>query len=134
MTGGFIAGGLGAAFAALAELLVLTAVERPSSHGRGSLRIIAAAFIGGQLVLGLVIVLLAASPGGSIDPAIGFASAALIGFGSFGIALTYRRYASRPGEETAGERSATILLMALSQAAGIAGVVLAMLVLLLSPA
>ena len=133
MTGGFIAGGLGAAFAALAELLVLTAAERPSSLGRGSLRIIAAAFIGGQLVLGLVIVALAASLGGTIDLAIGFASPALIGLGSFGIALTYRRYAGRPGEETPRDRSGTILQMALSEAVGIAGVVLAMLALFLSP-
>ena len=134
MTGGFIAGGLGAAFAALALLLVLAAPNRPSALAGGSLRILAAAFIGGQLVLGLVIVLLTASLSGSIDPAIGFISAALLGLGSFGIALIYRRYASRPGEATARERSGTILQMALSQAVAVAGVVLAMLVLFRSPA
>lgn len=134
MTGGLIAGGLGAAFAALAELLVLTAGERPRPLPGGSLRIIAAAFVAGQLALGVVIVLLTLTIEGTIDPATGLASAALIGLGAFGTAVTYRGYAARPGEETARERSAVILRMAVSEAVAIGGVVLSMLTLFLSPA
>ena len=134
MTGGLIAGGLGAALAALAELLVLTAPGRPTPLGRGSVRLIAAAFVGGELVMGLVIVMLTLTLGGAVDLAIGFASAALIGLGSFGIALTYRGYAAEAGEATARERSGAILRMAFAQAVGILGQILAILTLMLSPA
>ena len=131
--GGLIAGGLGAALAALAELLVWTAPDRTRPPGRSSIRIIAAAFIGGELVMGLVIILLTLFEGGTVEPIVGFASSALIGLGSFGIALAYRRYAGAPGQATDRERSVVILRMALAQGIGILGAILAILTLMLSP-
>lgn len=133
MTGGLIAGGLGAALAALAEVLVWTTPDRPSSLGRAGVRVIAAAFIGGELALGLVIIMLTLTVGGSVDTSVAFASAALFGLGSFGIALSYRIYAGAPGQATDRERSTAILRMALAQGLGIIGATLAILTLMLSP-
>jgi hypothetical protein len=134
MTGALIAGGLGFAFAALAEVLIWVGIERELGPGKQSLRLIAAAFVAGQAVLGIVIILLALSGPGTVDPLVGLVSSALIGAGTFGIALTYRRYANAPNEPTPADRAAAILRMAASQGAGTIGVVLAMLTLFLSPA
>jgi hypothetical protein len=131
MIGGVIAGGLGAALAAIAELLVLTAPDRRDENGR-SLRVTAAAFVGGEVALGLVIVMLTVTIGGTVDPAIGLTSAALFGLGSFWIALTYRGFADLPGELTARERSSAIVRMALAQGVTILGAIIAILTLMLS--
>jgi hypothetical protein len=133
MTGALIAGGLGFAFAALAELLIWVGLERELVPGMQSLRLIAAAFVAGQAILGIVVILLALTVPGTVDPLIGLVSGALIGAGTFGIALTYRGYARAPNEPTPADRAAAILRMAVSQGAGIIGVVVTMLTLFLSP-
>ena len=133
MIGGLIAGGLGAAFAAVAQVLIWTGMDRELGPGARSLRIMSAAFVGGDLVLGMVIVILTLSLGGTVDPLIGLVSAAHIGLGSFGIALTFRSVVSKPSDVTAADRSRAILRMAFSQAAGTLGAVLAILSIVLSP-
>jgi hypothetical protein len=133
MTGGFIAGGLGAALAMLAELLVLSAPSRTEAMATG-LKYIAAAFIGGEIVLALVIIGLAATIGGTVDPAIGLLTAAMIGVGSFGIALSYRGFAGQSGDVTMRDRAGLILRLAGFQAIGVVGVVITLLILFVSPA
>lgn len=134
MPAGVIGGLLGAGFAAVAELLVFTGLERPATLPARSLRIIAAAFVAGQATLGIVVALLAATiEGGDIPLLVEFASAGMLGLGAFGVALVYRRHASHgPYDDEVRARSRTILLMALADAVGILGAVLAMLYLFLS--
>lgn len=133
MTGGFIAGGLGAAFAALAELLVLSAATRSEAIAAG-MRTIAAAFVAGEIALGIVVVILSATLGGTVDTAIGFLTAGMMAIGSFGIAFSYRGFATRPGEVTLRDRAGMIVRMAVFQGIGVIGVVVTLLNLFLSPA
>lgn len=133
MTGGFIAGGLGAALAAVALVLVLTAPARTESIATG-LRTIAAAFVAGEIVLGLVVIALTATLDGSVDTAIGFLTAGMIAIGSFGIAFSYRSFAGKAGEVTLRDRAGTIVRMAVFQGVGVIGIVVTLLNLFLSPA
>ncbi|TAJ98816.1 MAG: hypothetical protein EPO36_14165 [Chloroflexota bacterium] len=134
MPAGVIGGLLGAAFAAVAEVLVLTGLERPATPSTRSLRVIAAAFVAGQAVLGLVVAMLSAAIGGGTIPLlVEFASAGMLGLGSFGVALVYRGHATHgPHDDEVRARSRTILLMALADAVGILGAVLAILSLFLA--
>jgi len=131
---GLIGGLLGAAFAAVAEVLVFTGLERPTASSLRSLRIIAAAFVAGQAVLGLVVAMLAAAiDGGTIPVLVEFASAGMLGLGAFGVALVYRGHATHgPYADEVRARSRTILLMALADAVGVLGAVLAILALFLA--
>jgi hypothetical protein len=131
MIGGLIAGGLGAALAAVAELLVLSSPDRRSADGR-SVRVVAASFVAGEIALGVVIVMLTLTLPGTVDPAIGMVSAALLGFGSFAIAITYRGLAATTGELTARDRVGAIVRMAAAQGAGVIGAVIAILALMIS--
>jgi hypothetical protein len=131
---GLIGGLLGAAFAAMAEVLVFTGLERPATPSTRSLRVVAAAMVAGQAVLGLVVAMLStAFDGGTIPLLVEFASAGMLGLGSFGVALAYRGHAThRPFDDEVRARSRTILLMALADAVGVLGAVLAILSLLLA--
>ena len=132
MIGGLIAGGLGAALAAVAELLIWSAPVRDEEPARG-MRARAATFVGGEVLLGLVLIALTLTEVGTIDPAIGLLSGTLMGLGSFGIALTYRGFAGAPGEITPRDRAGTIVRMASAQGVGVIGVVIAILSMFLSP-
>jgi len=136
MPAGVIGGLLGTALAGLAEVLVFSGLERPSTPQARSLRIIAAAFVGGQAALGLVIALLAASIADvEIPLAVAFASAGMLGLGAFGVALTYRLHAtSAPFADEVRARARTIVLMAVADAIGVLGAILAILTLFLSEA
>lgn len=134
MLGGLIAGGLGAAFAAVAQVLIWTGMDRALGPAAKSLRVLAAAFVAGEMMLGFVLVLLNIFLDGAVDPILGLVTAGLMGVGCFGIALTFRRYASLPTEPTARDRSGALVRMAISQAIGTIGVLITMLSLFLAPA
>ncbi|MCI0581783.1 MAG: hypothetical protein L0227_02630 [Chloroflexi bacterium] len=134
MPAGLIGGLLGAAFAGVAEVLVFIGLERPTTPSMRSLRIVAAALVAGQAVLGLVVAMLAAAlDGGSIPLLVEFASAGMLGLGSFGVALVYRGHATHgPYADEVRARSRTILQMALADAVGVLGAVVAILSLFLA--
>jgi hypothetical protein len=133
MPAGVIGGLLGAALAGVAEVLVFRGLDRPATPQARSLRIIAAAFVAGQAVLGIVVAMLSVSlPDAAISVPVAFVSAAMLGLGAFGVALTYRqRVASGPADDDVRARSRTIVLMAVADAIGILGAVLAILSLFL---
>lgn len=134
MPAGVIGGLLGAALAGVAEILVFPGLDGPTTPRAGSLRIIAAAFVAGQAVLGIVVAVLSASlPDAEISMPVAFASAAMLGLGAFGVALTYRRHVSGgAADDDLRARARTVTLMAVADGIGVLGAVLAILSLFLS--
>jgi hypothetical protein len=134
MPNGVIGGLLAAALAGLAEVLIFTGIEGPKTQVQRSLRVIAAAFVGGQATLGVVIATLSASIADAAIPVpIAFASAAMIGIGTFTIALTYRRASVAPASgDPIRDRARWIVRMAVGEAVGVIGAVFAILSLFVS--
>ena len=124
---GVIGGLLAAALAGVAEVLVFSGVEEPPTPVARATRIVAAAFIGGLVALGLVIASLAWSVAGAeIPAAVAFGSAAMMAVGAFGIALVFRQHASGPAYAELGrERSRAVMLMAVADGVGVLGAALA---------
>jgi hypothetical protein len=131
---GVIGGLLAALLAGIAEVLIFTGLDWPRTEAQRSLRIIAAAFVGGQAMLGLVIATLSASiKNAAIPIPVAFASAALIGVGAFTIAVAYRRAAVAPTSgDTARDRAQLVTRMGIGEAIGVVGAVLAILSLFVS--
>jgi hypothetical protein len=136
MAVGVISGLLAAALAGVAEHLVFTGMETPPTPVARATRIIAAAFIGGILALGLVIAMLAGSIEGAEIPApAAFGSAALMAVGAFGIALIFRQHASGPAYGELGrERSRAVFLMAAADGVAVLGAALAIVFLFVASA
>ena len=134
MANGVIGGLFAMALAAVAEVLIFTGLDWPRTDAQRSLRIIAAAFVGGQGVLGAVIALLSAfTKDAAIPVPIALASAALIGVGTFTIAIAYRRAAVAPASgDPVRDRARSVARMGVGQAIGVVGAVLAILSLSLS--
>ena len=136
MAVGVMAGLLAAALAGVAELLVFTGLEAPPTPVARATRIVAAAFIGGIVALGLVIAMLAGSIEGVAIPApAAFGSAATMAVGAFGIALVFRQHASGPAYGELGrERARAIFLMAVADGVGVLGAALAIVFLFVASA
>jgi hypothetical protein len=127
MPSGVIGGLLAAALASVAEVLIFTGIDGPKNQAQRSTRVIAAAFVAGQASLGLIIAMLSAfTEDATISSPIAFASAALIAIGAFTIAITYRRGALSPGSgDPVRDRIQTVRHMALGEALGVGGAMLA---------
>lgn len=116
---------LAATLAALSELLVVTGADGPLGPVERNVRVVTAAYVGGQAVLGIVLAVISLTfLGAGLPGPVSWLAAVALVLAAVGCGLIWRsRSRSGPADMTPDDRAATLFRLAIAQAVGILGFV-----------